>query len=406
MARGISRTQSSTKLQKANLNFSAWIEVDLDALKHNFNMIQSKSQAQVLPILKSNAYGHGAPVVAAFLQSRGCSLIGVSSIEEALEILKFTKAQILTLTPPLAEQVPLVVKYGLLTTVTDPQQVINLARVAKLKRRQITVHIKVDTGFGRLGTSPHDFIDLALLVQRTPFIKLGGVFTHFPQAATNSRLTLEQLNKFLALKSKLEAIEGQTNLVWHAANSAAFSTIPASHLDAVRVGTLLYGQAPLRLDQTWQLAETWRFKTRIIQIKTLPKGHAIGYGGIYHTKKPTRVGVIPVGYSHGLDLEPQSTPWRQLKHIMANAFKTEQHIFASEGSVPILGRISMGLSCVDLSAVPELKVGDELVVSMRRVTADKTLPRIYYLDGQIKCIFWNGKVYNNTLLPFTLRNLF
>ena len=406
MARGISPAQLDSKLQAKQLGFSSWIEVNLSALEHNLKQVQNHSQSPILPILKGDAYGHGAPVVAAFLQSKGCSLLGVSNLEEALEVLEFVKAPLLLLTPPLEHQLPLVVKHGLIPTITSRDQVPSLAKEAALKSKTITVHIKVDTGFGRLGIVPRDFLDLVFLIKKTPHLHLGGVFTHFSVATTDRKYTLGQLSKILALKEQLKTMNFPTKVSWHVANSAAFLTLPESHLDLVRVGTLLYGQSPLPLPDGWDLAETWQFKSRIIQVHTLPKGHPIGYGRDYYTKKPTRVGVIPVGYGHGLDLEPQSTLWRQLKHGLHRSLQTDQPIRSADGPLPILGRVGMGLSCVDLTKAPNLTRGDEVTVSMRRVTTSGHVPRIYLQDGRVKCIFWNGRALNSNLTRISSKDLF
>lgn len=407
MARGISLAQLDSQPQKeSKLAFASWIQVDLSALEHNLKVIEQHSQAPILPIVKGNAYGHGAPVIASFLQSRGHKLVGVSSIEEALEILKLTKIRLLILTPPLQKQLPLIFKHNLITTVTDPEQAVSLAQLAKHHRRLATIHIKVDTGFGRLGVAPNEFLALVELIKKSPYLKLEGVFTHFSVAAADRKFTQKQLEKLLFLKKQLEIHYPSSDLTWHAANSAAFLTLPESHLDMVRVGTLLYGQSPLPLGPQWNLADTWQFKTTIIQIRTLPRGHGVGYGRAYRAKKPTRVGVIPVGYGHGLELEPQSSTGRQLKQLLAKTFKAESVVFFQDSPLPLLGRVSMGLSCVDLSKKPHLKVGDEVQVVMRRVTASQHVPRYYYLNNDLKCIYWNGQILNSKLQRTSLKRLF
>ena len=136
------------------LGFSAWVEVNLSALEHNLQLAKGRSPTPILPILKGDAYGHGAPVIAAFLKSKGCSALGVSTVEEALDILEWTNAQIVLLTPPLPEQLPAVVERGMIPTITSPEVVPQLNRLAKLRKRVLTVQIKVDTGFGRLGVAP------------------------------------------------------------------------------------------------------------------------------------------------------------------------------------------------------------------------------------------------------------
>ena len=386
--------------------YSCWIEVDLSALGHNLANIQDHTQVRLLPVLKGNAYGHGAPVVATFLKSRGYSHLAVSSLEEALEILAVVPLTILVLAPPLPAQLPLFLEHRLLPTITSPDLLADLAKLAEARRQRVTIHIKVDTGFGRLGMAPEDLLPLIKELATMPLVKLGGVLTHFPAAFRQSGFTLRQLQLFLELREEIRSLGGYDHVLWHAANSSAFLTLPDSHLDLVRVGTLLYGQSPISSQPPWELAPTWQFKTRLIQVRTLPKGHSVGYGRLYRTKKPTRIGVIPVGYSHGLELEPLSTPWRQIKHALGQGLKGKHFVFHTLGPLPILGRVGMGLTTVDLSAVPQAEVGDSVTVSMRRVTASGHVPRLYYLRGAIKCISYNQQILSPQGRPISPRGLF
>lgn len=386
MARGLGTSQLAAEA------CSYWIQVDLSALEHNIQQIQEHSPVPVLPILKGDAYGHGAPVVAAFLQSKGFSLVAVSSLEEALDIVQVVPVRLLVLAPPLPDQLPQFLQYRLLPTITSPYLLADLAQLARTRQQLVTVHVKVDTGFGRLGIAPDDLLPLLRLLQKEDYLRLGGVFTHFPAAFTDATGTKRQLRSFLHLKEQVDTLGFQEKVFWHAANSAAFLTLPASHLDLVRIGTLLYGQSPIRRCPPWDLAKTWEFKTRIIHIRTLPKGHSVGYGRLYRTKKPTRIGIIPVGYGHGLDLEPLTTPLRQIKQALGQGLKGKHFVFHPQGPLAILGRVGMGLTSVDLSQTPDAKVGDVVTVAMRRVTASGHVPRFYYLQGKLRCIFWNHQI--------------
>ncbi len=333
-------------------------------------------------------------------------MFGVGNVEEALQILEVTPAKILVLAPPLLSQLHLFLRHKLLPTITSSLAVTELGRLAAERRQKVTVHVKVDTGFGRLGVAPNELLPLIFLIKNTPYLKLGGVFTHFSAAASDAEFTWQQLSSFLKLREESKALGGLDDVLWHAANSAAFLTLAPSHLDLVRVGTLLYGQTPVVVNPPWDLAETWQFKTRIIQIRTLPKGHSVGYGRVYHTKKPTRIGVIPVGYSHGLELEPQSTPLRQIKQALGKGLKGKHLVFHPHGPLPVLGRVGMGLTSLDLSKTPKAEVGDEVQVAMRRVTASGHVPRVYYLNNKIKCVFWAHQIFSQGRWKASSRDLF
>lgn len=387
------------------LAFSAWVEVNLSALEHNLRLLQKLSAVPILPILKGDAYGHGAPVVAAFLRSRGCSTIAVSTVEEALDILAWTKPQIMLLTPPLPDQLPAVVEHSLTPTITSPHLVGELNRLAAKGQRRLSVQVKVDTGFGRLGVAPQDFLSVVELIANASHLKLGGVFTHFSAAAWDRRFTRKQLQTFLALREQFQTHTQAPNVLWHAANSAAFLTLPQSHLDLVRLGTLLYGQAPLPLPPGYSLQETWRFRARIIHTRWLPPGHSVGYGRAYRTTRPTRIGVIPVGYGHGLDLEPQSSPWRQVRHAVAKVLCPRPTVLHGGEPLPILGRPGMGLCCLDLTQ-SRLDVGDVVTLHTRRTVVGRQVPRLYYLHGRLLCTFWNGQVLNLQGRTISLKGLF
>lgn len=375
-------------------------------MEHNIKLIERHGRAPLLPILKGNAYGHGAPIVAAFLRSKGFSFLGVSSLEEALDILQITSTSLLVLAPPLPAQLPLFFQHHLLPTITSPELLAGVSQLATERRQKITIHLKVDTGFGRLGIAPEGLLPLIKQIKKTPYLHLGGIFTHFSAVSSDAAFTQRQLHTFLKLKEEVDALGSCDHVLWHAANSAAFLTLPSSHLDLVRIGTLLYGQSPLPQIPPWDLAETWQFKTRIIHIRTLPRGHSVGYGRVYRTKRPTRMGVIPVGYSHGLELEPLTTPWRQIKQALGQGLKGQNHVLHPQGPLPIIGRVGMGLTSVDLSQTPDVHVGDCVTVLMRRVTAGANIPRVYYLQGEMKCMFWNHEIYSQRGRKISSRGLF
>jgi alanine racemase len=401
MARGAGGPQPNP-----DLAHPSWIEVDLSALEHNLEFIKGHSKVPIIPVLKGNAYGHGAPVVAAFLASRGFSLLAAGDLAEAVEICQAAPVSVLVLSPPLPEQLPLFFKHRLIPTVTSPEILHSLGDLAEAKGQRIAVQLKVDTGFGRLGTAPEGLLALVKAVKENSFLELGGIFTHFPAAGSDRDFTSRQLRLFLELRDQVRALGGCDEAVWHAANSAAFLTLPDSRLDLVRIGTLLYGQAPVPPGPDWNLAPTWQFRTRIIHIRTLPKGHSVGYGRKYRTKKPTRIGVIPVGYSHGLELEPLTTPLRQIKHALGQGLKGQQFVFHAGRPLPVLGRVGMGLTTLDLSKAPDVQVGDYVTVSMRRVTASAHVPRIYFLGGEVKCILSRHQVLSPSGRLLSLRGLF
>lgn len=392
MARRPASPPVAAPAQTDQLNFSAWIEVSLDNLQANLTELETHGQVPILPVLKGDAYGHGAPAVAAFLQSLGYQRLAVSTVDEALPILKAVRGvSLLLLTPPLLNQLPLVVKHRVVPTVATQQLITQLAQEAQQSRRTVALELKVDTGFGRLGAAPDEAVRLARLIKKTPWLKLQGVFTHFSAAFHDISFTKRQLGQLQQVRNVLEE-EGWHDLHWHAASSAAFLTLPQSHLDLVRIGTLLYGQAPLPLVPSW-LLPTWICKARIVQIRNFSKGQTIGYGKNYRARRPIRAGIIALGYGHGLHMEPETAPWRQIREAVGKLFQAPPSpVSCGATPLPILGRIGMGLTCIDLSQASGLHEGDTLTVLMRRVTASQSLPRVYLLQGRIKYIALNGRL--------------
>ena len=375
------------------MKWPSWIEINLNSVAHNFKQIKQHTKAEICPILKGDAYGHGAPIISAFLQTQGVKLIGVSDLEEALTILDTHPIPILLLTPPLDSQLETILQYKIAAAVTSQANITSLGELAAKRRQCTPIHLKVNTGLNRLGAAPGEARFQANLTHKYPYLKLQEVFTHFAAAFQNQSLTEQQFKTFKDLQTDFHQA-GWTNLVWHAANSAAFITMPSAHLDLVRVGTLLFGQSPVPLDNSWTLENTWSFHTRLIQIQQIEKGSGIGYGHSYHTKKKTTIGIIPVGYGDGLGLDPISTPFRQLSHAVGRLVRRHRTVtFIGKTAVPVIGRIGMGLTCLDISHIPNPIIGQEVIVPMRRVTSNHRIPKVYIQGDQIICVWWGNKVY-------------
>ncbi|MGI6149148.1 MAG: alanine racemase [Limnochordia bacterium] len=370
------------------MNWSTWIEVDLDALRHNFLQIRSRTAARICLVVKADAYGHGAPMVVAHLYKHGAQSFAVSDLEEATAIRSASQAPLLLLSPPLPDQASLVVKHRLMATVTSLPLVEALARHAWASRTRLQIHLKVDTGLGRLGVAPRDALSLALKIVSLRSLKLAGVFTHF-SAGSNRRQTEKQLQELLNLKQAFTEA-GLTGLTWHAANSAAFCQGPHTHLDMVRIGTMLYGQGECGRHMT--LRDTWAFYARLIAVKQVQAGSRIGYGGTYRARRRMTVGVIPVGYSDGFHLEPLSTPAVQLRRAVSRLVGLGScSAFADGSPLPVVGKVGMNLTCLDLSAVPEAEPGLVVRLAARRTTISRRIPKVYLEQGRVVAVWCGGQ---------------
>lgn len=369
------------------MNWGSWIEVDLDALAHNFREIQAQTGASVCPVVKGDAYGHGAPMVVRHLAKYGAQCFAVGDVEEALTVRAHSQAPLLLLTPPLPEQVPEVIKYRLIPTVVSAELAETLAGAAAARRLRLPVHLKVDTGLGRLGVLPKDALPLAKLIAGFPSLKLAGLYTHFADG-TNRARTERQLKELLQIRDLLSR-EGITNVIWHAANSPGFCLGPHTHLDMVRIGTLLYGQG--YSGSRMELKDTWKLYARVIAVKEIPAGSLIGYGGTYRAPENMVIGVIPVGYSHGLQLEPESTVGVQFRRALRRLARPSQDCaFLGEQPLPIVGKVGMNLTCLDLRGAANPRPGLVVRLHARRATISRGIAKAYITRGRV-IAYWRDR---------------
>ncbi len=301
----------------------------------------------MMAVVKSNAYGHGAPEVARVAIRSGADMLAAANIEEALDLRRAgIVAPILTLGYLPAQAIPRAIKQDITVTLYDCEQAQQYQSAAGANNGKLSAHIKVDTGMGRLGALPADAEALCNRVGALPAIRLEGIFTHFSSADADSQYTALQLSRFSDLVARLERNGFHFQFV-HAANSAALLTQPDSRFKLVRPGLMLYGLNPLEdgFGPDWlKPAMTW--KTAIAQVKTLPAGSAVGYGNTYLTQRSERIAVLPVGYADGLRRAPRT--WRE--------------VLLHGRRAPLVGRVSMEKTTINVSHIPGAQAGDEVVL--------------------------------------------
>jgi alanine racemase len=326
--------------------YSTWVEVDLGAIESNVRYVYEHTGAQVIAIVKANAYGHGAVRVAQAALKGGAAWCGVARIEEALELRKAgLECPILLLgfTPP--ERIEAAITHHVSMTVWEPDQLDRASRIAKRLGIQAQLHLKVDTGMSRLGVQPEDALNMAVHLAETPAILFEGIFTHFALADdADSTPTDLQETLFLNLLAKLDSAGLLPSFV-HAANSAASLTRPSSHFNLVRLGIAMYGLHPSTACLTppaFRPALTW--KTTLSQVKVLPPGRGISYGHEYVTGGHERIGTAAVGYADG---------YRRVRGNLA---------LVGGQCVPVVGRVCMDQIMLQLDSAPEAREGDEVVL--------------------------------------------
>jgi Alr-MurF fusion protein len=351
-----------------------WVEIDLSAIAHNTRQIQSLvgSNVRILASLKADAYGHGALKVARTVLHNGASMLGVATVSEATPLREAgIQAPILVFGYVPNWQMREAVRLGLTITLYTIESALALSRAAQALNQTVKVHVKVDTGMGRLGIRAehidevlgllHEIIDL-------PCLELEGIFTHFAMAdaqdLTHARL---QLARFQHVLQFIEKEHIRPSLV-HAANSAAIFNLPEAHFDMVRPGIALYGLDPSsEVCLPAEFRPALSFKTQVAQVKDIPEGECISYGCTYTTDRPTRVAILPVGYADGFRRAP--TNWRS--------------VLIHEQEASLLGRVCMDQCMIDVSQISHVRVGDEVVLIGRQGAASLTTEQVAQRLGTI-----------------------
>ena len=351
-----------------------WLEVDLDAIAHNVRRVVGMVGADVavLAVLKADGYGHGIVRVARTALNNGARYLGVASVSEGALLRRAgISAPILVLGFTPAWQARELVLNGLSATVFDLDVAQAIGRASREMDRPVSVHVKVDSGMGRLGLLPADTLPFVRELRQVPGLVMEGIFTHFSVADGDPIYTRNQLGRFQSVIEALEDAGFRFPLV-HAANSAAILTFRESHFNLVRLGIAMYGLQPS--DQT-RLPDDFRpalsFKTQIAQVRRLPPGSYVSYGNTYQTTGEQEIAVLPVGYADGFRRAP--CHWGE--------------VLVRGRRAPIVGRVCMDQTMVDVTAIPEARQGDEVVLigeqGEERITAEDVAERLGTINYEV-----------------------
>jgi len=323
-------------------------EINLDALKANLAEMRRsvEPRVRVMGVVKADAYGHGAVGVARHLEAAGIDYFGVGDMTEAMELRRNgVRTPILVLGAVLLKNIRVVVEYDITVVCPDAVFAQRLDETAARAGVMAKVHLLVDTGMGRLGLFPKDIPDLAEAVAGCSHLMLEGVFTHFP--SSDREVVLAQLRSFRQLTSTL-AKRGIEPPLLHAANSSAVFLYPDSHFDMVRPGIALYGIDPVgQLRRAGaKIRPVLRLVTEIVFLKDMPLGSQIGYRPGYVSPKTTRIATLPIGYDHGYTY-----------HCGNRA-----HVLVRGQEAPVVGRISMDYTTIDVGHIEGAAVGDPVTI--------------------------------------------
>jgi alanine racemase len=341
---------------------NTWVEIDRAALLANIHTCRQiiGPRCRLLALVKGNAYGHGLRETARVLLDAGVDSLGVEAVSEALALRAAgVTSPILLVGPIPAANVPLLYSHRITPLLVSPEQVQTVGTFTRQASCMLDVHLKFDTGMHRQGIMREEFSVLLDLLAKYPGLRVAGVATHLAHAdeAEQPERTKRQLGHFGEAIAMLAAA-GIRAPIRHAANSAATLLWPETHLDMVRLGIALYGFWPAEAVQrarsgrlTLRPVMTW--KTRVATVKAVACGCGVGYSGSYITPRDSRIAMLPIGYYDGY----------------SRSLSNRGQVLLHGQRAPVCGRVSMNLITVDVTDIPAVQAGDEVVLMGQQGTA-------------------------------------
>lgn len=337
-----------------------YTEIDMDAFRYNLKEIRRilNPGTVIMAVVKADAYGHGEEMIAREAIACGAGFLAVARMNEAIHLRECgIAAPVLLFDDCVSEDTSRYIELDVRPTINTFEEAEKFSKNASIYGKKLKVHIKVDTGMGRLGfladglTSKQDYYPLAGEIKKIselPFIEIEGVYSHFANADTKDKShAAGQLDLFLKLKSELE-IQIPQKILFHIANSAGIMEFPESHLDMVRPGIIMYGLYPsdeVNIDKI-NLKPVMSIKSKIIHIKKVGAGFKVSYGSTFTTERETVIATIPAGYADGIS--------RQLS--------SKGEVLVRGSRAKILGRVCMDLTMIDVTFIDGVTLSDEVVI--------------------------------------------
>jgi len=370
---------------------ATYVRVNLPAIAHNARQVLDRlgDKAALMAVVKGNAYGHGMVRVAQACAAAGAHQLGVSYVGEGVRLRQAgLTVPLLAFVPPTEQQCPAAVEHQITVTVTTEDHLAWLRAAAAETGQTARGQLFVDADLGR-PSAGDDLVRLLEIAGGFPQLNITGVYTHCDAAWAAPGGTLldvvqpgSELQVFAAAVKRLAREHLGAEILLHAAASAMVLTQPDSHLDMVRIGTLLYGQYPpgvAEKDCSLELdPDTFELCSTIVAIDELSAGAAVGYGREFVCRRPTRVATLPLGYAQGLSLLPASLAHKRYRWWRQLLDRPKQLVVLIDGQrAPIIGRIGMDQCAVDVTGLPQAQVGTVVTIPSRRTAISPDVPRIY-----------------------------
>lgn len=364
---------------------SSWNQVRIDpgALKNNFLFFKNRIgvDTRIMAMVKADGYGHGMIEAARTFESVGCDAFGVGEIGEGVGLRKSgISGDIFVLLGFDKDNVDLFFRHDLTPIVFDVDSITLLSQAAQRLNREISIHLKVDCGMGRVGVVAEEAAPLKYKIDELPGVHFGGLMTHFPiSEIPGSQSSASVEKRFRTLCSEL----GDPKSLLHIANSGAVLNMPGSHFDMIRPGIGLYGYYPdpgmgADISDGEELRPAMSVSTRVIQVKHVPAGYGISYGHTYVTEEESVLAVLPIGYEDGY----------------LRSLSNRAQVLIHGKRVPIRGRICMNLCMADVTELSEVSPGDEVIVlgsqGTERITADEIGLWAGTISYEVLCLLGNN----------------
>jgi alanine racemase len=350
-------------------------EIDLDALAHNYHQIRGRvsPEVKILAVVKDNAYGHGAVIIARELERLGVDLLGVAFADEAIELRDGgVEKPILILSGIYEKEIDRVIDYDLIPMVFDGELGRSLSDRAHRRNTRVKIHLKFDTGLGRLGVPVEAAREFLEKMRGFPNLDIDGVASHF--SLVDEAYTRAQLEAFRRVVKLFDG-EGITPTYWHISSSAPTIDFPDSWFNLVRPGIMIYGSYPDRqYIGSIGLRPVMRLRTGIGSLKRVPAGTKISYGGTYTTQRESLIAILPIGYGDGYNRLLSNRGEALLRGIR----------------VPVAGRVCMDATMVDVTGVEDVRPGDEVVLMGSQggdtITAEEIAEKIGTISYEVLCM--------------------
>lgn len=359
-------------------NYTIWAEIDISALKFNICQIRERIglHRKILIAVKADGYGHGAIEVARTCLREGVEMLGVATMNEAVELCQAgITCPILMLVPSLTSQIDSIIENDIIPNISTMEFARSLSQRAANFKRSVKAHIEVDTGMGRTGINYKEAPASVSRIVKLPNLKIEGIFTHFPVADSaedkNRKFTLEQIDRFFMVMDELKK-DGVEIPIKHASNSAAILDYPQSYFDMVRPGIMVYGLYPSKeVSRSISIKPVMNLKAKVIQLQKVEPGWSIGYGRTFVAQKEMLIATIQAGYGDGYR-----------RHL-----SNRGEVLVRGRRCPLVGIICMDMSMIDVSDVPGVKLEDEAVLvgsqGNDEITADEVARKIGTINYEV-----------------------